>query len=356
MVYLWLFLGALAVVCAVALSISGLVRYAAKSVPMSSPVLPIAGIVLAAAYFFAATPLWMNKDWLFPFAGLAVLCALLALQLRATGVLKEVGLVLVSLGSCYLLPTDGALFKSLGADWAYPVLAVSLYVMMHLFIMMDRVPWFSNLTLMAQGILILFLIQRNILPAEVSYPLFFAFVATIAVAQTVKVYFGVPVLGDFAATIAGFVLGYLWTFVISQGFWGIPPVLYSYAALEVCISFICSCVAAKRLAYPIAPFFVEQAMDTGLNPNRLIRAVFFVLVFLSLLALANLTPDIWQSVLVLLGIGLFATCFQFKRWSVPRVRFRDLGSDLKQGFSELKNEMMTVPLKKNTPKGKGRKK
>ena len=64
----------------------------------------------------------------------------------------------------------------------------------------------------------------------------------------------------------------------------------------------------------------------------------------------------WPTVLIVLGFGLFATCFQFKRWAVPKVRFRDLGSDLKLGLTELKKEMMTIPLKKKVPKKKGRKK
>ena len=220
---------------------------------------------------------------------------------------------------------------------------------------MDRVPWFSNLTLIAQGLLILFLFQRGMFPKPLGYPLFFAFAATIAVAQTVKVYFGQPVLGEFASLIAGFALGSVWTFVIAKGFWALPPVLYSYSALEVLISSVLSCIAARGLSLPIKPFFIEQAFATDLNPKRLVRALFFVLIFLSLFALVNLSPGMGQNVLILLALLLFATCFQFKRWAVPRVRFRDLGSDLKQGFSELKKEMMTVPLKKNAPK-KGKKK
>ena len=356
MEYVWLFLGALAVVCAVTLGVSGLVRYMTKFLPLSSPVFPVGGMVLTLAYLFSATPLFLEQDLLVPVVGFLLLCTLLLLQLKTNGILKEIGLLAVCVIPCFILPTDWALFKTLGAEWSYPVLAVSLYVMMRLFIIMDRVPWFSNLTLLAQGILILFLIQRNILPSIVSYPLFFAFVATIAVAQTVKVYFGEPVLGEFAATITGFVLGYLWTFVAAQGYWGIPAILYSYSALEILISFVVSCVIARRFSAPIAPFFVEQAFETGINSRRLVRAVLLLLIFLSLLGLASLSPNIWSNIVILLSIGLFATCFQFRRWAVPKVRFRDLGSDLKQGLTELKKEMMTLPLKKDTKKKKGRKK
>ena len=82
------------------------------------------------------------------------------------------------------------------------------------------------------------------------------------------------------------------------------------------------------------------------------KALFLLLVFLSFLSFANLGLDLWRIVLSVLAIALFATCYQFKRWAIPQVRFRDLGSDLKQGFSELKKEIMTVPLKKNSPKRK----
>ena len=356
MEYLWLFLGALAVVCAVTLSVSVLVRYMTKSMPLSSPVFPAGGLVLSAAYFIIFIPPWFRYNLLWLAAGLLALCVLLLIQFRAGGLLREIGFLFVCGASTLLLPTNMPLFKTLGEIWTYPVLAISLYIMMRLFMMMDRVPWFSNLTLMAQGILVLFLFQKDILPGNLAHPLFYAFVATVAISQTVKVYFGQPILGDCASSVAGFILGYLWTFIIAMGYWALPSVLFSYSATEVVLSCVLSWIAARRICAPTTPYFIEQAFDTELNTKRLIRSLFFVLVLLSFFSLANLGPGVWPEVFILLAIFLCAVCVQFKRWAIPKVRFRDLGSDLKQGFSELKKEMMTIPLKKDVKKKKGHKK
>ena len=356
MEYLWLFLGALATICAVTFSVSVLVRYMAKSMPLSSPVFPVGGLILAAAYFFISVPVWMNVNLLYPTVGLLVLCTLLFTQFRLSGLIREIGFLITCGVSVLLIPQNLPLFKILGLEWTYLILALSLYTMMRLFMMMDRVPWFSGLTLMAQGILIMFLFQRDILPQNTGLPLFYAFVATIAISQTVKVYFGQPILGECAASIAGFVLGYLWTFVIAKGYWGLPPVLFSYSALEIGVSVFLSSIAARRITSPTMPYFVEQAFDTGLKTSRLIRVVFFVLVLLSSFSLANLSPDIHPEVFILLVIFLCTLCIQFKRWAVPRVRFRDLGSDLKQGMTDLTNEMMSLPLKKDAQKRKRSKK
>ena len=113
MEYLWLFLGALAVVCVVALSMSLLVRYVSRSMPLSSPVFPTGGIVLTAAYFLSSIPLWIDGDLVLPFAGFLILCGFLFLQLRATGFLKEVGFFALCLAGCSLMPTNLPLFDVL---------------------------------------------------------------------------------------------------------------------------------------------------------------------------------------------------------------------------------------------------
>ncbi|MDY6407260.1 MAG: hypothetical protein SPL08_00960, partial [Pseudomonadota bacterium] len=290
------------------------------------------------------------------FVALGVVCGLLWIQSRLNGFWREVFFLTVCLLSVLMLPIQLPLFSMLGSLGGYTVLALSLYAMMRLFMMMDRVPWYSNLTWMAQGVLIIFLVQRGFVPVEVGYFLLCAFVGTIAVSQTVKVYFGQPILGDFAAPLAGFCLGYFWIFMMAKGYYGTPPVLYSYSATEVILSTICSWVVARRFCVPLTPFFIEQAFDTGINPKKLIHTLFLILILLSFFGLANLNASQWGSIVFVTALILFITCYQFKRWAVPRVRFRDLGSDLKQGFSELKKEMMYIPLKKNPPRKKGRKK
>jgi len=356
MFYVWLFLGALGVICGVTLSMIALVRTELKSQPMSSPVFPVGGLVLTAAYFLISLPLWLEYNLAPALVMLGAFCSLFFLQLRLSGIWKEIGFLIVSLVSVLMLPMSWPLFQQLGVIWVYLILAAALYLMMRLFVIMDRVPWFSLLTLLAQGLLIILFLKQGILPPEISYFLFFAFVSTIAVAQTVKVYFGEPVLGDFASVIAGFLLGYLWTIVIAQGYWSVPPILYSYSAVEILISCGCCCVVTRRLCPPNKPFFIEEAFATGINPKKLVRFVFFMLVLFSGVACVNLSSQTWVSVVIVLVLALFATCAQLKRWAVPRVRFRDLGSDLKQGFSELKKEMMNIPLKDKTPKKKRKRK
>ena len=50
------------------------------------------------------------------------------------------------------------------------------------------------------------------------------------------------------------------------------------------------------------------------------------------------------------AIVLLGAVLKFQKWGEVQPRFRDLARDLKTGFLELKNQINTIPLKKDKPK------
>ena len=346
--FLWLLLGSFGLMCAMTIIIASGTRFYQRRFPDSQPVYFVGGFLLTAVCFVLSAHSAFFHDLLMPVLGLFIgACALLLVQIRTEGIKKELFFFLISLLSTLCLPIKLPLFHQLPAVGVYFLSGVTLYLIIRIFSIMDRVPWLSLLTLLTQGIFILFLIQIKVIPAFLMFPLFLALVAAITVAETVKVYTGLLVLGEYAALVSGYILGILWIFILANGYWLAPVIIFSYDIFELAVSTFFSCVAARSLYRPTVPFLIEQAFATNLRPKKLVRSLFFFLLFSALLAFVSTSPEMIKSIIGMEALLLVFIYYRLRQWGAPQVRLRDIGRDIKDGLVELKKQLTYIPLKKD---------
>ena len=362
--FLWFLLGAFGLMCALTIAIATGTRFYQRRFPDTQPVYFVGGFLLTAVCFALSVYTGFYHNLLIPVSGLFLAtCALLFVQIKMKGVERELFFLLISLLSSLCLPLKLPLFQQMPILLVHLLTGLSLYLIIRIFSIMDRVPWLSILTLLTQGIFILFLIQTKVIPDFLMFPLFFALVAVITVAETVKVFSGRLILGGYASLVTGYIVGILWIFILANGYWLAPIIAFSYDIFELAVSAVLSCWAAKSFCRPTIPFLIEQAYATDLHTKKLVRTLFFFLLFLALLAFVSTTPNMVKSILFLETVLLAFAYYRLKQWGAPRVGLKDIGKDIKDGLLELKKQLMYIPLKKDkitkeiTPKkSKGRKK
>ena len=346
--FLWFLLGAFGLMCGMTILIAIGTRFLQRRFPDSQPVYFVGGFLLTAVCFVLSAHSAFFHDLLIPVLGLFIgVCAFLLAQIKMKGAKKEAIFFLISLLSTLCLPTKLPLFHQIPAIWVYFLSGITLYLIIRIFSIMDRVPWLSLITFLTQGIFILFLIQIKVIPAFLMFPLFLALIAAMTVAETVKAFTGQLVLGEYASLVSGYILGVLWIFILANGYWLAPVIIFSYDIFELAVSAVFSCVAAKSFCRPNTPFLIEQAFATGLRPRKLVQSLFFFQLFLALLAFVSTSPEMIKSIMGMEALLLVFVYYRLRQWGEPRVRFRDIGRDIKDGLLELKKQLTYIPLKKD---------
>lgn len=312
-------------------------------------------IVLTAVSFIIGLVYAARVEILLPYLSVFLgAMALLLMTLKGQGASREGGYFLVCLCGVCLLPSDLPLIAVM--PWVmYPALGLSLYMMMRLFMIMDRVPNLSLITLMAQGVLLYFLTRLTILPVWFASTMFYLFFAIVAAAQTMKLISGKTILGLFAAPVVGWELGMIWVWVMAQGYPALPAVVFGYDLLEVIIATALTLKITGRVCPLAVPFLIEQAQMVATKEQKLSRYMLVMLILLSLIGLA-MTGDntknyySWRWLMICQGVVLLGFWMRLRNWGQAQPRLRDLWGDLKQGLREVKKEMTTVPLKKEAVK------
>lgn len=357
---LWVALWSVLLMVGTTISISVLSKIMIKRYPTSAPVFPVSALVFMAGCLGPAVWVAVQLNRLAEVGVLAVIMSGIWLCLfRLNGIKREAVLLALCLIATILIPTDLTLFTVMPAVVVYGILGVSLYLMMRVFAVMDCVSGLSMMTLLAQGLLIVLMAHIGLLPKEIPVAAFYVFVVVMSIAQTIKVFSkGFAVLGDFAASLAGFVAGYIWIYVMAKGYPFIPAVLYSYDVFEIVLAGVMSFIATRHFCPRAVPFLLEKAMASGVRPKKLTRFVFLVLVLTSFLsALFISEAPVFKSIVIVQVIILAGTYYMLNGWAVPRPTFKDLAGDLKHGFADLKEQINQLPLKeKKSPKKTGTKK
>ena len=348
--YLWMGLCAFALMFFVTISINSLTARFLKKFPDSKPVSFISGCVLILASLITSL-LYPNSLALCLKLALffLILCFVQLTILKTSGVKKELYLFFLSLLSVLMLPTEMNIFQMVNSYLAYLLLGAALYLVIRVFVIMDKVPNLSLVTIFSQGILFFFVARSGFFGLNLSHPIFYLMLSSITIAQLMKLVTGSCVLGKYAASITGFILGYLSIYLMAKGFVFVPLMLFSYDIFEILFAGVLTLITTHHFYPKSSPYLIEKALATGCAPQKLTRYLFLMqvgIIFSVYVIITQKTLTLAASVLVL--FILVAMYIRLKNWGKPRASFKDLKSDLKQGFLELKEQIAFIPLK-DTP-------
>ena len=352
--YLWMALYGFGLMFLPTFLVSFLTRRFLIKFPDSKPVSFISGFVLTAVYLmivlFAPVSGLLYLDIVRIFL---TLCLILLIILRLDGIKKEFCLFVVSMISVFMIPSDMPLFQQLIPCFVYPLLGLSLYLIIRVFMIMDRVQSLSLITIFMHGLLYFFVARSGFFQLDISSTIFYIMLVSLTVIQASKALENSDELGQYAASVTGFVWGFLGIYVMAKGSVFAPFILLSYDFFEILLAVVMTLITTHRF-YPIAvPFLVEQAVATGKETQKINRYLFLMsvgLVFAAYVVIKEKTLISPASILVL--FILMAMYMRLKNWGKPKVSFKDLKSDLKQGLSDLKAQLTHIPLKTDLPKKK----
>ena len=98
---------------------------------------------------------------------------------------------------------------------------------------------------------------------NISHFVFYAMLIILTVTQLMKLVVGSCILGKYAATATGFILGYCAIYIMAKGFIEVPLLLFSYDLFEILLATGLTFITTHRF-YPISvPYLSEQAIATG---------------------------------------------------------------------------------------------
>lgn len=297
-----------------------------------------------------------NNLSILPYLGyfFLILWSVLFLQMRADRLTREIFLFSICIAATFIIPMSKPLLPGIWGVYSYLVLGAALYLMTRLFATLDRVPLFSLIMLMTQGMLVILMGDRLALTPALTRMMFYLLIATMAIAQTTKVFTGKTVLGPFTAVLVGLTVGGFWTYQITRGFPAVPVILFEYNVAEVIMAAAAGLCATGSVLAANQPFLIEKALASGIAPNKLYRFVFLMFLPLSLLAFLAAQEGFSQTIVIFAGILLIAYIFRLKHWGQAQPSFRQLTKDLGQGLKELKTELTHVPLKTDKPQKKAK--
>ncbi len=352
--YVWLGLYGFVLMFFITISVNALTARFLRRFPESKPVSFIAGLVLIASYLIIAlfSPLIvsLSSNILFSFL---VLCAVQGVILKTIGIQRELCLLGLSILSVLMIPSDMPIFQTIPSYICYPLMSISLYLIIRIFVIMDKVPSLSLITLFAQGILFFFIARSGFFNADISHAIFYMMLSSLTIAQLMKVVTGSCVLGKYAASVSGFIFGYIAIYIMAKGFVFVPLMLFSYDILEIVFAGLLTLISTHHLYPRTKAYLIERAIQTGFSPNKLNRYIFLMFIGISFsVFIAINEKTLVSATAVLLLFILISMYLRLKTWGTPRASFKDLKSDLKQGFIELKEQMTHIPLKTNLPKKK----
>ncbi len=273
---------------------------------------------------------------------------------------RFIWLFLLCLAGTVLAPQTAA-FWALPFSWAFCLAFAGLWagfvLMMTLF---DRVILVAFLALSA-------LIIGVVLSSSMAFPLFpdifnVAFLVLLFLLLGLVYYLknnGCYILGKPALFFVSYLIGYMGVVLAASGRGRFVPIFVSYELFELVIAMGTNFWLYKRFFPLETPLMVETALMKNIAPGKLLRSVFWwclLFVLLGMVSSASLGGYL-VAPYVCAGLFLSLVYIRLKDWGKPKVKYKDLFSDLKNGFQALKNDMMNPSLKKKptTPKDKEKK-
>lgn len=148
---------------------------------------------------------------------------------------------------------------------------------------------------------------------------------------------------------------FLWGFLLMtlaiNGFTASAIVAGGYYLFEGMFAVLTSIITAKRIVAPDVPFLTERVAvrfpnDKKLTQFILLRSLLFAGIGV-VFAVSSVQMYVW-GYLVCLGIVAVDLYRRLNNWGQPKVRFKDLFFDMKQGVRALAKEVTNIPLKEKT--------
>ena len=220
---------------------------------------------------------------------------------------------------------------------------------------LDRVPLFTVVTLVSP-LLIGCLVSSGFssyLDSSFHF-LFLLLIGYISIVSLILKKYGVYVLGYGFSFFFAFVLGYMGYCLSLQGTALVVPIFVSYDLFEMSFLIVTNLCLLKKL-YPIETVtLVERTLAKGLNTPLVVKKLFYVTFFLSLLAFTDLFISHKGALIkgvdnnfvlyICTFILLYNTYLNFSSWGEKRPEFKNLFKDIKQelrkiNFNDIKSSL-----------------
>lgn len=245
----------------------------------------------------------------------------------------------------YLCPVGAENISSLSIV-THLLTAVFGTMMVALFTWLDRVPSFNvNATV---GFLMLIGVMSLLFHTTVPWlAVLGAFLWVTAI--PLNAFIGPELKGRGAFAGVLFLWGFLLMTLAINGFASSAVVAGGYYLFEGMFSVLASIITAKRIAGADVPFLTERVAMAFPNDKKLTQFILFrSLLFAGIgvvFAVSSIQTYAW-GYLVCLGIVAVDLYRRLNNWGQPKIRFKDLFSDMKQGVRALAKEATHLPLKK----------
>ena len=241
------------------------------------------------------------------------------------------------------------------ALWQKGLVLIAWIAFIYMVRFLDRIPLFTVVTL-ASPLLIGCLISSGLssyMNASFHF-LFLLLIGYLSVISLILKRCGIYVLGHGFSFFFAFILGYMGYSLSLQGKALVVPVFVSYDLFEMCVLIISNLCILKKL-YPIETVtLVEKTLVKGINTSLVVKKLFYVTFFLSLLAFTDLFVSHKGALIeginnnfvlyICTFVLLYNTYLNFSTWGEKRPEFKNLFRDIKQeikkvNFSDIKSSL-----------------
>ncbi len=265
---------------------------------------------------------------------------------------RSFGMVAICFLSTYFLPQTVQIQAGLAGTFEHLWLGAVWALMIWVFAKMDRVPFMSMILSTGFAACMLLLSSFfSVVPLALGYFAVVILIAQMGMNMCLKNVV-TPKLGYSASVLVGFLWGAYAIYFLALGYTPAVTILYGYPTLEVFFATIVS--FGLYQSWDLQSYLVEQALAKNIFPQKVLKSVMiWMLLMAGLAALSIMSSETSKTVFyVALAIILANVYMRLTGWGEPKVRLRDVGTDLKKGLSEVKKELQKLPLnKKNKAAG-----
>lgn len=259
---------------------------------------------------------------------------------------RSFGMVAICFLSTYFLPQTVQIQAGLAGTFEHLWLGVVWALMIWVFAKMDRVPFMSMILSTGFAACMLLLSSFfSVVPLALGYFAVVILIAQMGMNMCLKNVV-TPKLGYSASVLVGFLWGAYAIYFLALGYTPAVAILYGYPTLEVFFAAIVS--FGFYQSWDLQSYLVEQALAKNIFPQKVLKSVMiWMLLMAGLAALSIMSSETSKTVFyVALAIILANVYMRLTGWGEPKVRLRDVGTDLKKGLSEVKKELQKLSLNK----------
>lgn len=330
------------------IAIGGLTRFYVKYRGAFCPIKEVSATVLILGIFIPTFYYAIYQDiiWRVGLFFLLVL-AFVYIQIRASGWGARFFSFILCLGATLMLPADQPLFQDMPMYIVYPLLSISMFLLIRLINYLDQTEWMSVLGILSQGVLFILMTLVGILPVELGLLFLIVMAVSVAVVFSMRFWGEQAILGRYGVSVISFSLATLWAYIASFNFGLIPVIAFAADIFQVILVFVATTFSLKCLTPLRGAILFELALNRGIKTKQLLYYMFFIQTLLSLLVFAGISKSFKGgfSIWMIVAVILVDMVIRLRKWGEPSPSFKDVASDLKTGVGVLFKEMQHIPLK-----------